>query len=85
MVRITKNGRELYIPYSAYVQDYKDIGWVIIKEPKSVKVVEKVEEEKKEEVKQVADINVGDIKEEIHFEVKPDKTTSKRNRTGGKK
>ena len=80
MVRITKNGRELYIPYSAYVQDYKDIGWVIIQEPKSVKVVEKVEEEKKEEVKQVAD-----IKEEIHFEVKPDKTTSKRNRTGGKK
>lgn len=73
MVRITKNGRELYIPYSAYVQDYKDIGWVIIKEPKSVKVVEKVEEEKKEEVK----------KEETHFEVKP-KETSK-NRTGGKK
>ena len=80
MVRITKNGQELYIPYSAYVQDYKDIGWVIIQEPKSVKVVEKVEEEKKEEVNQVAD-----IKEEIHFEVKPDKTTSKRNRTGGKK
>ena len=80
MVRITKNGRELYIPYSAYVQDYKDMGWVIIQDSKSVKVVEKVEEEKKEEVKQVAD-----IKEEIHFEVKPDKTTSKRNRTGGKK
>ena len=75
MVRITKNGRELYIPYSAYVQDYKDIGWVIIKDTKSVKVVEKVEEEKKEEVNP----------EEIHFEVKPDKTTSKRNRTGGKK
>lgn len=80
MVRITKNGRELYIPYSAYVQDYKDMGWVIIQDSKSVKVVEKVEEEKKEEVNQVAD-----IKEEIHFEVKPDKTTSKRNRTGGKK
>lgn len=44
MITIEKNGRKLTIPYSAYVQDYKDIGWVVVKkaEPK----VSEVKEEK---------------------------------------
>lgn len=65
MITIEKDGRKLKIPYSAYVQDYKDIGWVIIKkaEPK----VSVIKEEKKEIVDENKETKI-DLKQPIKQE-----------------